>query len=75
MNMAMRAAPDLVGALDWFGVGNLVQGAQVLMCVADGANARPRGRSHLGISLRETLSVQRGAARLEAGLSKSSWGH
>ena len=51
--MAMRAAPDLVGALDWVGVGNLVQGAQVLVCLADGANAPSGGRS--------------GAARLMAG--------
>ncbi len=51
--LAMRTAPDLVGALNWFGVGALVQGAQVLVCVADGANAPSGGRS--------------GAARLEAG--------
>ncbi len=51
--MAMRAAPDLVGALGWVGVGGLVQGAQVFVCVADGANAPSGGRS--------------GAARLEAG--------
>lgn len=65
--MAMRVAPDLVGVLDWFGSGGLVQGAQVLVCVADGANAPSGGRSPLGISLRETLSVQWGAARLEVG--------
>ncbi len=65
--MAKRAAPDLVGALDCFGSGGLVQGARVFMCVADGANAPSGGRSPLGISRRETLSVQRGAARLEAG--------
>ncbi len=63
----MRTVPDLVGALDWFGIGGLVQRAQVLVCVTDGANAPSGGRSPLGISLRETLSVQRGAARLEAG--------
>ncbi len=65
--MAMRAAPDLVGALDWFGIGVLVQSTQVIVCVADGANAPSEGRSPLGISLRETLPVRRGAARLEAG--------
>ncbi len=65
--MATRVAPDLVGALDWYGIGGLEQRAQVLVCVADGANAPSGGRSPLGISLYETLSVQRGAARLEAG--------
>lgn len=65
--MSKRAAPDLVGALDRFGVGGLVQGAQVLVCAADVANAPSGGRSPLGISLRETLSVQRGADRLRAG--------
>ncbi len=64
--MAMRAASDLVGALDWFGIGGLVQGAQVFVCVAGGANAPSGGRSPLGISQRETLSAQRGAARLKA---------
>lgn len=43
--MAMRVAPDLVGALDCFEVGDLVQGAQVLVCVVDGANALSGGRS------------------------------
>ncbi len=65
--MAMRAAPDLVGALDWVGIGDLAQGAQVVVCLADGANAPSGGRSPLGISLRETLPGQRGGARLEAG--------
>ncbi|SFK92968.1 hypothetical protein SAMN04488036_103187 [Shimia haliotis] len=50
--MEKRAAPDLVGALDWFGVGALVQSAQVFVCLADGANAPSGGRS--------------GATRLEA---------
>jgi len=62
--MAMRAAPDLVGALECVGIGCLVQSAQVIVCVADGANAPSGGRSPLGISLRETLSVQWGAARV-----------
>lgn len=53
MSMAMRAAPDLVGALEWVGIGASVQGEQVLVCVADGANAPSGGRS--------------GAARLKAG--------
>lgn len=65
--MAMRAAPDLVGVLGWFGIGTSVQGEQVLVCVAYVANAPSGGRSPLGISLRETLSVQRGATRLKAG--------
>ena len=53
MRMAMRAAPDLVGALGWVGIGGLLQGAQVLVCVADGAIVPSGGRS--------------GAARLKAG--------
>jgi len=64
--MAVRGGPDLVGALDWFGIGVLEQSTQVIVCVADGANAPSGGRSPFGISLRETLSVQRGAARLKA---------
>ncbi len=51
MKMAMKAAPDLVGAWEWFGIGDSEQGAQVLVSVADGANAPSGGRS--------------GAARLE----------
>ena len=43
--MEMRAAPDLVGALDCFGVGDLAQGAQVFVCVVDGANAPSGGRA------------------------------
>ncbi|KPA20466.1 hypothetical protein shim_34560 [Shimia sp. SK013] len=54
---AMRVAPDLVGALDCFGIGDLVQGAQVLVCVIDGANAPSGGRS--------------GAARLKSGRKKT----
>jgi len=65
--MAMRAAPDPVGALDGFGVGGLVKGPQVLVCMANGANAPSVGRSPFGISLGETLSVQRGAARPRPG--------
>ena len=51
--LAMRVAPDLVGALGWDDFGALMQGAQVLVSVADGANAPSGGRS--------------GATRLEAG--------
>lgn len=49
----MRAAPDLVGALEWFVACGSVQGAQVWEHVADEANAPTGGRS--------------GAARLKAG--------
>ncbi len=51
--MALRAAPDLVGALNWVEIGGLVQRALVFVSVADVANAPSGGRS--------------GAARLEAG--------
>jgi len=51
--MAMRTAPDLVGALGWIGIGGLVPRAQMLVCVADGANAPSGGTS--------------GAARLKVG--------
>ena len=53
MRMAMRAAPDLVGASGSFEFGALVQEVLALVAVADGANAPSGGRS--------------GAARLMAG--------
>ena len=50
---ARRGVPDLVGALGSFEFGALVQEAQALVSVANGANAPSGGRS--------------GATRLEAG--------
>ncbi len=39
----LRVAPDLVGVMEWVGVGGLVQGAQAFVSVADGANAPSGG--------------------------------
>lgn len=51
--MTQRVAPDLVGVCGFCGVCALAQRAQVLVCVADGANAPSGGTS--------------GAARLKVG--------